>query len=212
MPFVVRTLFVPEEGLSAVLCDGPHVCDTFETREEAEAECARLERELRQNSPFGIWQQASLCDLTSLEPNIFCDWLHDAGIEPPKPDEAGGRNWEVWWDESSRKWSDEQREHAWKAMDRVRGYEVVEVKPTRTLYVIVERVPPQWGRSAETMRPCEAFTTREKAQQRVVELNRLVLENHEAGNEDEWDDYWGAEDGPEEDAPIYEILEVEEEP
>jgi hypothetical protein len=217
MPFVVRKLFASEERLSAVLCDEPEACGTFKTRERAEAKCAKLERELREHNPFDIWQQASLCDLTSLEPNIFCDWLQDAGIEPPKPDSSGGRDWEAWWDESSPHWSDEQREHAWKAMDRVRGFEVVEVKPTRKLYVIMKRGwlwfdEPPWHSDAETMQPCEAYTTREKAEQRLPELNRLARLNYTADDEFEWENPDREEqEGTLEDTPFYEIVEIEEE-
>src|SRR5215204_1819363 len=91
--FACRRLFPTEEDTRSVLA-GPAVVATFATRDEAEAECSRRERECRgRTSPFDLYQ-GCLGLLTSLSPALLRDWVQDAGIEPP----AEGEDWEAWWD------------------------------------------------------------------------------------------------------------------
>src|SRR5437660_399816 len=94
--WVVEVILVDDHLLQDIL-NGSLEEAAFDNEEEARRECDRLERKVRQDlGPFCGWQ-GDLSMLTSLGPDVFCDWLLDAGIDPPPP--AGGtRDWKDWYD------------------------------------------------------------------------------------------------------------------
>src|SRR4051812_32966970 len=101
MPFKLRCRFASAGDVFSVV-KGPYEFGEYATREEAEAALAEAEREFRATtSPFEIGQ-GCLADLTSLPPDILCDWLRDAGAEPPE--ERTAEAWEEWWDENEVDW------------------------------------------------------------------------------------------------------------
>jgi hypothetical protein len=98
----------------------------FTTPEAAQAEAGRLEREERaKRNPFGHGR--SIEERTSMPEPVFCDWLEDAGIEPPGIDEDD--DWAKWWKASSPAWTQHQRDKVWEALDLVRFFTVVELPP-----------------------------------------------------------------------------------
>ena len=65
----------------------------FDSREQAEVDCAARERKARKSvNPFQL-RQGCLALLTSLEPGVFCDWVLDQGINPPPAGKGGSRDW-----------------------------------------------------------------------------------------------------------------------
>jgi hypothetical protein len=72
-----------------------------------------------------------LGNLTSLPEPAFEDWVRDCGLEPPQEAGAGqstGRDWATWWKETAPRMTPEQRAHVWRALDRIRFFEVVETE------------------------------------------------------------------------------------
>src|SRR5437879_7691714 len=56
-----------------------------------------------------------LHDQTSLDEGRLCDWLLDAGIEPPEPGKDGARAWADWWEKAHPSLSPLQRDKVWEA-------------------------------------------------------------------------------------------------
>jgi hypothetical protein len=79
MPFAIRLRFATDQGLRGAM-SVPPVVARFDTHEAANAECARLEAARRCGCPFGPWPQASIRDLTGLEPPVLCDWMLDIDL------------------------------------------------------------------------------------------------------------------------------------
>jgi hypothetical protein len=212
--YAVRRLFATREDIVEVL-SGPAVVATFATREEAEADRAARLSELRGlSSPFDFCQ-GCLSALTSLEPGILCDWLLDAGIDPPAADADGNRDWDGWWDRSEADWSPLQRERAWQAFDRVPLFDIIEQKPPRKLYVVMEVGwywfdEPPFHSGPETQRPVEAFTSREKAEQRRAELEAARRAGYRWDDEFQWVGAGGEDQyGETEYAPFYQVVEID---
>ncbi len=97
----------------------------FADAASAEADCSRRESERRgEVNPFTCG--GSMHERSSLDEPRLCDWLLDAGLEPPEPDEYGHANWSDWW-EGARP-TKEQERAVWEIFDKVAFYEVVEVE------------------------------------------------------------------------------------
>jgi hypothetical protein len=169
----------------------------------------------RASTPSG--SGGALPAVTCLDAPALHDWLLDAGLDPPRPDGEGARDWAGWWDAWQIIWTAEQRDAAWRALDRVRFFDVVERRPRRKVYVVVEigwwwnDDPPLYS-DPEGGIPMEAFADRELAEVRRLELeaarrannwfqsNRFDLEGREDAHPGE---YTLA------DVPLYEVLEVD---
>jgi hypothetical protein len=102
--------------------------------EEAEADRARREAEVRERitNPFVCGPNHAA--RSRLPEPIFCDWLRDVGIEPPAEQPL---NWAGWWDEVRACFSAEQVAHVWAGLDRVRFFEVVARPEGRIGYAVV---------------------------------------------------------------------------
>lgn len=72
----------------------------------------------------------TVADVTSMPEPIFCDWLREAGLEPPAEAAIGRwlRDWASWWDQHAPRMTDHQRAKVWQALDRLRFYEIVETE------------------------------------------------------------------------------------
>jgi len=110
---------------------------SFASFEEAEADRRVREAERRASENPFEYGGPSLFYQTSLDGPRLHDWMMDAGIEPPAK-LKGHATWVEWWLLESRKWTAEQRAHAWTAMDKLRFFTVSETRPTRKAYVIQE--------------------------------------------------------------------------
>jgi hypothetical protein len=109
----------------------------FATFEAAEADRRKREAEKHATENPFEYGGPSLFYQTSLDGPRLHDWLMDAGITPPEK-LRGHATWAEWWLLNSRKWSAEQRAHAWAAMDKLRFFTVTERPPGRKAYVIQE--------------------------------------------------------------------------
>jgi hypothetical protein len=105
----------------------------FPRRDQAEAFIEEWERRERPAiNPFQF--EGGLDDYTSMEPELFCDWLRDFGLEPLLF-KVNGRTtaapaagpWRDWWDRVAPGLSEAQRRHVWAGLDRARLLKVVEV-------------------------------------------------------------------------------------
>lgn len=98
----------------------------FTIRDAAEVEAARLEAEARTKmNPFAHGK--GIEDRTSMPETVFCDWLEDAGIQPPGIDQDS--DWADWWQANAAGWTPHQRDKVWEALDLVRFFSVVELPP-----------------------------------------------------------------------------------
>jgi hypothetical protein len=76
-------------------------------------------------------QLRKLADLTSFPEPIFADWLRDADLTPPKLPSSGelpGGDWADWWDANAPHMTDSQRARVWRALDKLRFFEIVETE------------------------------------------------------------------------------------
>jgi len=97
----------------------------FADLSRADAFCRERERERRERvNPFEHGRKLS--DLTHFDAGRLCDWLLDAGLDPPGP-KVRIVGWRKWWADTRRGLSDYQRAKVWEALDRVRFFEVVEL-------------------------------------------------------------------------------------
>ena len=67
----------------------------------------------------------------SADAAVLLDWLTDAGFAPPPPgadEDFPERDWVKWWSEALPTWTEEEQARAWKALDRVSFFEVVETE------------------------------------------------------------------------------------
>jgi hypothetical protein len=152
---------------------------TFDTPEDAEADCRRREEEARKGrSPFACG--TALCYQTSLDEGRLRDWLLDAGLEPPE----AGTPWRQWWDEAEPNMTEVQRSRVWEALDKVRFFRVAEA-PSRVMFMVAA---PYWHYNDEYhytkpdgLTPYKAFRTREAAEaerERMEDGARDVMEMH----------------------------------
>lgn len=148
----------------------------FDTFDGADADRAAREAAAREGAnPFRCGGEA-LFYQSSLDAARLHDWLMDAGIEPPESPKAHVA-WAAWWDAFAPKWTDEQRAHAWAALDKVRFFEVSEERPDRKAYVIVElnwqwEDEPTLQADYEGGNTVRAFRSRERAEAECERLNR----------------------------------------
>jgi hypothetical protein len=98
----------------------------FTSREAAEADAARRERlERAERNPFCHGRTTQ--ERTSMPEEVLCDWLTDAGIDPPGIDEDD--DWAAWWVSIADDLSELQRDKAWEALDLVRFFRVIALSP-----------------------------------------------------------------------------------
>lgn len=109
----------------------------FNTFDAAEADRRTREAEKRVGENPFEYGGPSLFYQTSLDGPRLHDWMMDAGIAPPEK-LKGHATWVEWWLLESRKWTAEQRAHAWAAMDKVQFFTVTEEPAGRKAYVIQE--------------------------------------------------------------------------
>jgi hypothetical protein len=101
-------------------------CLACTSREAALAEADRRERHERADlNPFCYGHSTE--ERTSMPEEVLCDWLTDAGIEPPGIDEDD--DWADWWASIADELTGQQRDNVWEALDLVRFYRVVELPP-----------------------------------------------------------------------------------
>jgi hypothetical protein len=112
---------------------------SFDTAEQAEAERARREENVRRRlNPFHCGGE--LAELTSYPEAVFLDWIQDAGLTPPEKPKKGGRDWAGWWAGLSPAPDLAQRLKVWEAMDRVRFYSVAERPAVPVGYVVLNAI------------------------------------------------------------------------
>jgi hypothetical protein len=142
---------------------------SFATLEEADRFCAECEETVRARAnPFACGGPA-LHYQSSFDADRLHDWLVDADITPPRRKKDGSRDWRGWWEKSAGQLTQEQRNHIWKALDKVRFHRVVERPRRATVYLVVRR---EWQYNdewyyvvAEGGQALEAYSTWEKAEQ-----------------------------------------------
>lgn len=124
---------------------------TFTRREAAEALWHRAEEEarvrFRKANPFQAvppeWRAEPVVpqwvELTTLEPAALVDWLIEHGVEPPPllahrdgvMSASDLEVWRWWWAESIRHWGDEPCSLCWRALNRYRFHDLLEVPLVR---------------------------------------------------------------------------------
>ncbi len=107
------------------------------TFEEAEYDRRRREQAARSGENPFRFGGAALYFQTSLDAPRLHDWLLDGNIEPPS-DQLRHRDWREWWDAFAHTWTEEQLNHAWEGLNKVRFFDVVEELLTATFHVVVE--------------------------------------------------------------------------
>jgi hypothetical protein len=141
------------------------------------AEADRRERETAARAAANPFRHggASLFYQTSFDAPRLHDWLLDAGITPPRLP-ADHSDWIAWWDAFARTWNALQLAHAWKALDKVRFFEVVEERSKSRAYAVVEinwtwNDNPFLDADAEGGTLIRAFRSRAKAETECERLN-----------------------------------------
>jgi hypothetical protein len=197
---------------------------TFPDAEPAEAECRRLEAAVRAAvNPFACGQATH--ERSSLDEGRLRDWMLDAGLSPPEDVSA----WAGWWAEAGAGLSEFQRERVWQACDLVRFHEVVECPQRRVAYVVVginwHYSDQDFYAGAEGGYAVRAFSDREKAEEFAVQQSQkerrrfrtdepFRLRHRIRTQADPLRLHGVPEDVPEEidnveDAPMFEVVEVE---
>ena len=156
---------------------GAVVVSTHETAEEATTERADRERAVWSAvNPFRCGE--SFSELSSFPVPVLYDWLHDAGLEPPR---AGGlAAWADWWDAARPGLTPDEWTRVRTGLDRLRFYETTEQPAGGTLYVVgsIDWRPAEYGLRMEApfegVNPVEAARTRP-----AVETRRRLLEVRE---------------------------------
>jgi hypothetical protein len=114
------------------------------TFEEAEDDRRRREAEARERVVNPFLCGPNHAARSRLPEPVFCDWLRDAGIEPPASD------WGAWWTAIRPSLSAEQVGHVWAGLDRVRFFEVVARPEGRVGYAVVS---VEWEYNDNWMEP-----------------------------------------------------------
>jgi hypothetical protein len=136
--FVVKRLnWYEEYGGRLLRRPGEVAVGSFATFDEADAERAKREEELRKRvNPFECG--AAVQYWTHLDEPRLRDWLMDHGIEPPKAKKDGATNWSAWWKRNQKALGAEKRAAVWEVLDKVRFFAVRE-EPVRPVgYAVVE--------------------------------------------------------------------------
>jgi hypothetical protein len=210
---------------------------SFPDADSAEAERRRLEEQARARvNPFCCGNKG-LSDKTSLDADRLHDWLLDAGIEPPGPAKDNQRDWAGWWSKAAL--SPEQCALVWKALDRLRFYEVVERQMKPVVYVVVNvgwhYTDQDFIAEPEGGKPIKVFKDREAAERECEDSNDIARDLWEETLEERGETLdltgklerqaepfgpagidrkrWGALDHEHlQEVPFYEVVEVELEP
>jgi len=229
----------PLEGGLLLRLPGRTRIQSFPDAGSAEALRQELEGKARAHvNPFRCGN-VGLSDKTSFDADRLHDWLLDAGLEPPSPQgEKRVRDWAGWWQQSSL--TAEQRGLVWKALDRLRFYEVVQRPKRPVVYVVVHvgwhYTDQDFIAEPEGGKPLRVFRDRAAAEEECEGGNDIARdiwqENLEESNEtldlcervERRSDplgepppidpkTWG-EVSPDrvKDVPFYEVVEVELEP
>jgi hypothetical protein len=204
--WVVEQVVFPEGRLEDHLT-GARELASFDDEEKARRRCTELEHSLRSKvNPFVLRQ--GLVGLTSLGSGVFCDWLLDAGIDPP-PEADGRRDWAGWYERCQGSWDEASRARFWEALDLLRFFRVAE-RPARKGYVVLEvgwlwHDEPPYDTEPECRRAVEVFADRAAAERRRRDL--------ESRRRAEWPETlelaWAGGSGGPADAPLYEVVEVD---
>jgi hypothetical protein len=147
---------------------------SFATFEEAEAERARREEEVRKKlNPFECG--GAIQYWTHLDEPRLRDWLMDHGVEPPKAGKDGATNWAAWWKANQKKLSTDKRAAVWEALDKVRFFAVRE-EPARPVgYAVLgvnwEYNDENYSADPEGGRVMTVYRSRERAEQECERLN-----------------------------------------
>jgi hypothetical protein len=103
------------------------IIKVFRKRESAEAFRQEWERRERlTHNPFR--RSGMLSDYTSMAPAIFRDWLLDADLKPLPVKEKRASVWRDWWDQQSRRLTEQQRHHVWEGLDKAHLLKIIEVE------------------------------------------------------------------------------------
>jgi hypothetical protein len=154
-----------------VLLPGEARLATFPSATAAQEDARTREADARTKvNPFrcgSTW--AERCNLP--EP-VFCDFLRDAGIEPPAEED---RDWALWWEQTAGTLTSLQRARVWEGLDRLRFFAVTE-RPARPVAYAVVQV--QWNFNdnwyypgSEGGAPTIAYRSREKAEAECARRN-----------------------------------------
>ena len=102
----------------------------FADPDRAEEHRRQLDQKARSGvNPFRCGTR--MTDWSSLDADRLHDWVLDLGLTPPPRKGKGteAARWRPWWDANEAKMTDLQRDRMWEALDRVRFYQVAELKP-----------------------------------------------------------------------------------
>ncbi len=213
---------------------------THATLARAERDRAEREGQVRgQVNPF-LCAGEALSYQARFDEGRLCDWVLDAGLEPP-PAGKKGRNWAKWYVQSADHWTDYQRGKVWEALDKVCFFEVVE-RPARPVVYLVVRIGWRYNDDWYEAEPeggkvfpeYYAFRDRARAVEDCEENNKMAREVWaEDVEEDATFDVlerWRRQEGelalrppekrpeheqhllPAEEVPFWEVIEVEVEP
>jgi hypothetical protein len=146
---------------------------SFDDRDEAQRFCHEQEQALRARANPFVCGGPALHYQSSFDEGRLHDWLLDGGIDPPGKLKSGKRAWGAWW-AGHALLTPEQREHVWKALDKVSFHRVVERPARPRAYVLLAR---EWAYDDEVnytredgVSPVEAYSTWEKAEKARARL------------------------------------------
>ncbi|MBN9119944.1 MAG: hypothetical protein J0I06_12410 [Planctomycetes bacterium] len=145
--------------------------------EEADADRARREAEVRARitNPFVCGPNHAA--RSRLPEPIFCDWLRDVGIEPMQLGQQEPLNWDGWWEQARGNITAEQVAHVWDGLDRVRFFEVV-ARPEGCIGYAVMAV--DWEYNDNWFEPGAEGGTPVKVFRRWADAEACRRENEEA--------------------------------
>ncbi len=159
---------------------------SFATFEEAEAERAKREEDMRKKrNPFECG--SAIQYWTHLDEPRLRDWLMDHDIEPPPANDTTPINWSAWWAANQKQLSAAKRTAVWEILDKVRFFAVAE-EPVRPVGFAVLRVNWEYNdeyydAQNEGGQVVKVFRSRERAEQECARLNERARE--------EWGDALG---------------------
>jgi hypothetical protein len=232
LEYAIRRLNWRRTHYGIVRMPGSVAIGALPTLEEAEADRARRESEVRARIANPFICGPSHAARSRLPEPIFQDWLRDAGIEPTQRGQKEPVNWFGWWEQARVNLSAEQVAHVWAGLDRVRFFEVAARPEGRIGYAVV-RVEWEYNDSwfepgAEGGAPFKVFR-----RWAAAEEYRRELEHHDRGSSAQrtarydvtrWADelHWplgSPSEGPSYsqsatiahggEVPLYEVIEVE---
>lgn len=147
---------------------------SFATFEEADAERAKREEEMRKKlNPFDCG--AAVQYWTHLDEPRLRDWLMDHDVEPPKANKDGSTHWSAWWKASQKKLSPDKRAAVWEVLDKVRFFAVRE-EPARPVGFAVLQVNWEYNdeyydAQDEGGQVVKVFRSRQRAEAECAALN-----------------------------------------